>query len=818
MATTTSDALDGLLCIRDGSFEARWNFPDAVGSSPSAPAGIGNTTNISYSFLTAIPSYYTSTSISDFLAFATDQKQATENVLACIEELANISFSGTTGIGQMTFASTSQSAGQGGYAYMPNYSYSHSGSTILSVTELGNGGDVWINRNIAWTARDWVPGHDGYVTLLHEIGHALGLKHPFEASSNGYFLDAALNNESHTVMSYTLAPKSTLIAVTGTSTGYWWQTSYLRPSTLMPLDIEAIQYLYGANLTTRTGNDTYKWTLNPEVLETIWDAGGSDTIDCSNQTLTCIINLQDGSYSSISLRQTDTEKRLGLDIPDWFAPALPTDIYDGSNNIAIAKGSIIEHAKGGSADDRLYGNATGNLMTGGGGNDSIFGYAGNDTLDGGTGNDSMAGNTGNDYYYVRENGDVVTEAAGEGSDTVYSYLTSYTLGSNIENARIMNTGSASLSGNNHNNFLYAGAGNNVINGGSGTDSLSYYYGNNGTGITVSLAIMVAQTTGGSGSDTLSSIESLYGTNYADKFTGNNEVNYLRGYNGNDTLDGGAGNDIMVGNLGNDYYYVRDNGDVVTEAVSEGTDTVYSYLNTYTLGNNVENSRIMNTGAASLTGNSLNNIIYAGTGDNIITGEGGTDTLSYAYGLTSNSTSGITVSLACTTAQNTGSSGSDLLSGFENLIGSSKNDKLTGSAGNNVLNGSYGNDSLFGGDGNDTLIGGVGNDMLASGSGKDVFDFDSLSEMGTSSATWDIISDFVRGQDKIDLSTLDANTATTTNDAFSVTLIGSAANFTTAGQLKLASGVLYGNTDADADAEFAIALTGITALSATDFIL
>lgn len=91
-------------------------------------------------------------------------------------------------------------------------------------------------------------------------------------------------------------------------------------------------------------------------------------------------------------------------------------------------------------------------------------------------------------------------------------------------------------------------------------------------------------------------------------------------------------------------------------------------------------------------------------------------------------------------------------------------------------------------------------------------------MGVTSATWDVLSGFVRGQDKIDLSTLDANLATAANDAFSGTLLASTANFTAAGQLKLVSGVLYGNTDVDVTAEFAIQLTGITSLAAGDFFL
>ena len=108
--------------------------------------------------------------------------------------------------------------------------------------------------------------------------------------------------------------------------------------------------------------------------------------------------------------------------------------------------------------------------------------------------------------------------------------------------------------------------------------------------------------------------------------------------------------------------------------------------------------------------------------------------------------------------------------------------------------------------------------MTGGSGNDVFDFNALSEMGTTSTTRDVIADFIRGHDRIDLATLDANTATTTNDAFRGTLIAASAGFTAAGQLKLASGVLYGNIDADSTAEFAIQLTGVSALSAADFIL
>ena len=160
------------------------------------------------------------------------------------------------------------------------------------------------------------------------------------------------------------------------------------------------------------------------------------------------------------------------------------------------------------------------------------------------------------------------------------------------------------------------------------------------------------------------------------------------------------------------------------------------------------------------------------------------------------------------AQATGGSGSDTLIAIENLTGSNYNDRLTGNAAANLLSGGGGNDILVGGTGKDVLTGGVGNDT---------FDFNALAETGLTSSTWDIITDFTRGADKIDLSTLDANTATTANEAFT-SVIGSTAAFSTAGQLKVAGGVLYGNTDADSAAEFAIQIVGLNSATTADFIL
>jgi len=227
----------------------------------------------------------------------------------------------------------------------------------------------------------------------------------------------------------------------------------------------------------------------------------------------------------------------------------------------------------------------------------------------------------------------------------------------------------------------------------------------------------------------------------------------------------------------------------------GIDTVKSYLTAYTLAPNVEIGQIMRPGAANLTGNALDNLLHAGPGDNTIDGGDGTDTVSYASGTAVGV--GVEVSLATTDPQNTGGSGVDMLIDIENLIGSPYADILIGDAGDNVLTGGGGRDVLTGGGGNDTFV------------------FKSLAEIGNSPLTCDVITDFDVG-DIIDLSALDANTATVANDAFSATLVDV---FTAPGQLRFADGFLYGNTDSNATtAEFMILLSDVTALTANDVIL
>src|SRR5207253_1111535 len=114
-------------------------------------------------------------------------------------------------------------------------------------------------------------------------------------------------------------------------------------------------------------------------------------------------------------------------------------------------------------------------------------------------------------------------------------------------------------------------------------------------------------------------------------------------------------------------------------------------------NNVENGNIQSTGAANMSGNGFNNFIGAGKGDNIIDGGVGIDTVNYFNAI--NGTTGVTIDLNITTAQNTGGSGTDTLISIESISGTAFDDYLTGDANNNSLFGSSGNDTMFGGDGN-----------------------------------------------------------------------------------------------------------------------
>ncbi|MBS99629.1 MAG: hypothetical protein CMI01_13250 [Oceanospirillaceae bacterium] len=393
----TTDPLDALLAIRNGSYSARWNFDAVVGetvaSLSSTTVGVGDAAAITYSFLSSVPSYYTT---SGFSAFTALQEQATRDVLDDIEAVANVTFTEVFSGGALSFGMDAQSSGSAGYAYYPSHGYYYSSGRVTSVYQSDLGGDVWLSSNISWEADDFSPGGSGYGTLVHEVGHALGLKHSF---TGDYVLSSSLDNLAYTAMSYTEHPNGLFRTVTQTGPySYSWSYEYIQPETLMLYDIAALQYLYGANLSYRTGDDLYTFETDRPFFKTLWDAGGEDTISVANFFLACTIDLRDGYFSSIAIPSDP--------LPEGQVESY-TDIYDGSNNLAIAYGAVIENAIGGAGDDTLVGNSYDNTFTGNGGDD---------TIDGGGGTDTAIYAGAMSRYTVQISGDSVTVTDSQGTE------------------------------------------------------------------------------------------------------------------------------------------------------------------------------------------------------------------------------------------------------------------------------------------------------------------------------------------------------------------------------------------------------------------
>lgn len=299
--------------------------------------GSGNGASLTYSFpwsssTTAMwdNNYGRELTATQYFGFNQTQIASATAALQAWSDIANITFTYTadtaTNVGDFRFAFSSAVDPSWGWCYYPNNYYA-------------NAADVWVTPDVA--NEDWSLGSYNFFSLMHEIGHGLGLQHPFNEAIT---LPSNLDVRNYTIMSYT-DPGNVL----------FWDGSEFQYSIKTPMvyDILAIQYLYGANNSFHTGNDVYHFSASEGTFETIWDAGGVDTIDISQFTTNCSINLTPGSYSS-----------------------LPLTNWSVKDNIGIAFGAVIENAIGGSGNDTLTGNSANNTLDGRLGTDTVVvGYS-----------------------------------------------------------------------------------------------------------------------------------------------------------------------------------------------------------------------------------------------------------------------------------------------------------------------------------------------------------------------------------------------------------------------------------------------------------
>ena len=307
----------------------------------------------------------------------------------------------------------------------------------------------------------------------------------------------------------------------------------------------------------------------------------------------------------------------------------------------------------------------------------LTGGAGNDTLNGGTGADTLIGGTGNDTYVVDNAGDVVTEAADEGTDTVQSTV-SYTLGDNVENLTLLGSGNLSGTGNAVDNVITGNSGNNVLAGLGGADTLIGNTGTDTATYAVSLAgVNVSLTTGlGSGGDAegdaLANIENLTGSAFDDTLEGNG---------GNNVLAGGAGTDTVS-------YEHALAGVTVRLALTNAQNTVGAGSDTLSGFENIIGSAFNDT----LTGNADANFITSLDGNDVLAGLGGADILDGGSGIDTATYAASSAAVNVSLVTGVGSGGDaegDTLINIENLTGSGQGDTLEGNGGDNVLAGGAG---------------------------------------------------------------------------------------------------------------------------------
>jgi Ca2+-binding RTX toxin-like protein len=457
----------------------------------------------------------------------------------------------------------------------------------------------------------------------------------------------------------------------------------------------------------------------------------------------------------------------GIDTASYeISTAAVTVALTGATGVGgDAKGDIfvdIENVTGSKYNDKITGNIGVNKLDGGVGNDIINGGAGADTLIGGDGIDTV------DYSSLSSK--IVADLVGETGydETSFDSLIGFEniIGASFndqlsgdKNANVLEgrDGNDNIQGLGGNDRIDGGFGNDLINGGDGDDiliggadfdTLVYFFAT--SAVTVSLANTAVQNTGGSGKDTISGFEELYGTDFDDVLTGSIGINTINGGNGDDVIEGLAGadelnggaNGILLGFKRDTVSYAQSNEAVTINLKNSSAEGGHADGDTIQNFENIKGSKYNDI----LTGDDNNNIIEGGLGNDTLDGGldeagDGSDTISFA-----SVTAGVTFSLLlqhATIAQKTGGAGNDIATGFESIIGGKGNDLLTGDNGANIIDGGAGNDIIEGGANLDRMIGGLGIDTLSYTNSLSSVSVD-LSKQGTSDANGNPVGSSVVG--------------------------------------------------------------------------
>jgi Ca2+-binding RTX toxin-like protein len=496
-----------------------------------------------------------------------------------IEETANITLTRQFGAGGSNYTDNAQIL-LGNYTSGTATSYSGWGqyNFYLSGGIYTRAGKVWLDGTDSFVNAP-TNFNNGQRLYLHEFLHVLGLSHPgnYNVTDPGYsYANSAVYVEDsyqYTVMSY--FDESETAANFGNNGG------------MTPLlhDIAALQRLYGANMTTRTGNTVYGFDSNTGYeayaftsnasrrVFSIWDAGGNDTLNLSGFITPSVIDLREEAFSSAGTRN------------------------DGGamlNNISIAKGAVVENAIGGEGADQITGNGANNALTGNGAEDGLSGLAGNDTLDGGIGNDMLSGGMGADSYvggdgfdYARyddaAHGDIVVSMNNAANAILGTSAAQGDSFSGIEGL-IMGSGNDWAYGDTAANYIYGQGGNDNLFGSLGADfhdggaGLDYARFDDASYGALQADLAGANSnTGAAAGDVYVNIEGLILTGFGDAGFGDDGFNYLYGLGGNDTLDGRGGDDYLDGGIGNDRLIGGAGRDVFQHrGVGHGTDTVTDF--------------------------------------------------------------------------------------------------------------------------------------------------------------------------------------------------------------------------------------------------